>query len=66
MENISLSGAIQGDLKNASKKKLQTHGNPARASAMQAQYQQPVIGPRTGAPPLLKRFRVRCLTPCRV
>lgn len=51
MENISLSGAIQGDLKNASKKKLQTHGNPARASAMQAQYQQPVIGPRTGAPP---------------
>lgn len=51
MENISLSGAIQGDLKDASKKKLQTPGNPARASAMQAQYQQPVIGPRTGATP---------------
>ena len=49
MENISLSGAIHGDLKDASKKKLQTPGNPARASAMQAQYQQPVIGPRTGA-----------------
>lgn len=51
MENISLSGAIQGDLKDASKKKLQTPGNPAMASAMQAQYQQPVIGPRTGATP---------------
>lgn len=51
MENISLSGAIHGDLKDASKKKLQTPGNPARASAMQAQYQQPVIGPRTGATP---------------
>ncbi|SEE00283.1 hypothetical protein [Pseudomonas anguilliseptica] len=51
MENISLSGAIQGDLKDASKKKLQTPGNQARASAMQAQYQQPVIGPRTGVTP---------------
>lgn len=51
MENISTKGAIQGDLKDASKKKLQTPGNPARASAMQAQYQQPVIGPRTGIVP---------------
>lgn len=51
MENISTKGAIQGDLKDASKKKLQAPGNPARASAMQAQYQQPVTGPRTGVVP---------------
>lgn len=51
MESISTKGAIQGDLKDASKKKLQAPGNPARASAMQAQYQQPVTGPRTGVVP---------------